>query len=302
LGGVYDYATNDAVERAVADGITVVVAAGNESTDSCTKSPASAPNAITVGATASDDSRAFYSNFGACIDIFAPGSSIISAGISSTTATAQMSGTSMASPHVAGAAAIVLGNAKNLNPAQVDARLTADASVGIVSGLTTATTNTFLYQSPTSDAGAMSWDDEADTGATDGDEPDASSASFDYLDEPSAVDGPTGARPVPGANPSPGVNPLPELAPLPVVKPLPSVSVKSVTKVGKRFRVVVAAPKGAMVKIFRNGKLVASGAKTNFVVPSTTAKSVRFHAVSSISGALVISNPVVFATRIASRR
>ena len=296
LGGVYDYATNDAVERAVADGITVVVAAGNESTDSCTKSPASAPNAITVGATASDDSRAFYSNFGACIDIFAPGSSIISAGISSTTASAQMSGTSMASPHVAGAAAVVLGNAKNLNPAQVDARLTADASVGIVSGLTTATTNTFLYQSPTSGSGAMSWDDEADAGATDGDEPDASSASFDYLDEPSAVDKPTGAKPVPGAAP------LPELAPLPVVKPLPGVSVKSVTKVGKRFRVVVTAPKGAMVKIYRNGKLVASGAKTNFVVPSTTAKSVRFHAVTSIGGAHVVSNSVVLATRIASRR
>jgi subtilisin family serine protease len=296
LGGVYDYATNDAVERAVADGITVVVAAGNESTDACTKSPASAPNAITVGATASDDSRAFYSNFGACIDIFAPGSSIISAGISSTTATAQMSGTSMASPHVAGAAAVVLGNAKSLSPAQVDARLTADASVGVVSGLTTATTNTFLYQSPTSGAGAMSWDDEADAGAADGDEPDASSASFDYLDEPSVVDRPTGAKPAPGAAPLPG------LAPLPVVKPLPSVSVKSVTKVGTKFRVVVTAPKGAMVKIYRNGKLVASGARTNFVVPSTTAKSVRFHAVTSISGALVVSNPVVFATRIASRR
>jgi subtilisin family serine protease len=302
LGGVYDYATNDAVERAVADGITVVVAAGNESTDSCTKSPASAPNAITVGATASDDSRAFYSNFGACIDIFAPGSSIISAGISSTTATAQMSGTSMASPHVAGAAAIVLGNAKSLSPAQVDARLTADASVGIVSGLTTSTTNTFLYQSPTSGSGAMSWDDEADANAADGDEPDASSASFDYLDEPTAVDRPTGAKPVPDAQPSPGVNPLPEVTPLPAVKPLPGVSVKSVTKVGKKLRVVVTAPKGAKVKIFRNGKLVAQGAKTTFVVPSTTAKSVRFHAVTSISGAHVVSDSVVFATRTASRR
>ena len=133
LGGVYDYATNDAIERAVADGITVVVAAGNESTDSCTKSPASAPSAITVGATTSTDSRAYYSNFGACIDIFAPGSAIISAGISSATATTQMSGTSMASPHVAGVAAIILGNARSLTPAQVDDRLTANASVGIVS-------------------------------------------------------------------------------------------------------------------------------------------------------------------------
>jgi hypothetical protein len=177
----------------------------------------------------------------------------------------------MASPHVAGAAAIVLGNAKSLSPAQVDARLTADASVGIVSGLTTSTTNTFLYQSPTSGSGAMSWDDEADANAADGDEPDASSASFDYLDEPTAVDRPTGAKPVPGAQPSPGVNPLPEVTPLPAVKPLPGVSVKSVTKVGKKLRVVVTAPKGAKVKIFRNGKLVAQGAKTTFVVPSTTA-------------------------------
>jgi hypothetical protein len=285
LGGAYDYATNDAIERAVADGITVVVAAGNESTDSCTKSPASAPNAITVGATASDDSRAFYSNFGACIDIFAPGSSIISAGISSTTATAQMSGTSMASPHVAGVAAIILGNAKGLSPAQVDARLTADASVGIVSGLTTATTNTFLYQSPTSGTGAMSWDDEAEAGAAEGTEPDASSANFDYLDEPASNDGAT-----------------PRISPLPVVKPLPGVAVTSVKKVGKKFRVVVSAPKGAMVKIFRNGKLVAKGAKSTFLVPSTTAKSVRFHAVTSISGAHVVSNSVAVVTRTSTRR
>ena len=291
LGGMYDFATNDAVERAVADGITVVVAAGNESTDSCTKSPASAPNAITVAATASNDSRAYYSNFGACVDIFAPGSAIISAGISSTTATAQMSGTSMASPHVAGAAAIVLGNAKSLTPSQVDARLTADASVGLVTGLTSATTNTLLHQSPTSGSGAMSWDDETDTGASEEEVADGSSADFEYLDEPAQVGKPSsGARPVPG------------IAPLPVVNPLPSLAVKSVAKVGTRFRVVVTAPKGAMVKIFRNGKLVASGAKTNFVVPNTKAKSVRFHAATSIDGALVVSNSVVFATRIASRR
>ena len=285
LGGAYDYATNDAIERAVADGITVVVAAGNESTDSCTKSPASAPNAITVGATASDDSRAFYSNFGACIDVFAPGSSIISAGISSTTATAQMSGTSMASPHVAGVAAIILGNAKSLSPAQVDDRLTTEASVGIVSGLTSATTNTFLYQSPTSGTGAMSWDDEAEADAVDGDSADASSAGFDFLDEPA-----------PDEKATPGVNPLP------VAKPLPSVAVTSVTKVGKRFRVVVSAPKGAMVKIFRNGKLVVKGAKTNFLVPSTNAKSVRFHAVTSISGAHVVSNSVAVVSRTSTRR
>ena len=273
LGGVYDYATNDAIERAVADGITVVVAAGNESTDSCTKSPASAPSAITVGATTSTDSRAYYSNFGACIDIFAPGSAIISAGISSATATTQMSGTSMASPHVAGVAAIILGNARSLTPAQVDDRLTANASVGIVSGLTSATTNTFLYQSPTSGAGAMSWDDDTNADTSDADANDSSSANFDYLDEPSSQ-----------------------------VKPLPGITVTSVTKVGKKVRVVVTAPNGVMVKIFRNGKLVAKGAKTNFLVPRTTAKSVRFHAVANIGGAHVVSNSVALVTRTSTRR
>jgi subtilisin family serine protease len=289
LGGAYDYATNDAVERAVADGITVVVAAGNESTDSCTKSPASAPNAITVGATASDDSRASYSNFGACIDIFAPGSAIISAGISSTAATAQMSGTSMASPHVAGVAAILLGNANNLTPAQVDARLTADASVGIVSGLSSATTNTFLYQSPTSGTGAMNWDEEADAAAPDAEAADASSASFDYLDEPT-ID----VRPLPTID----VKPLPTID----VKPLPSISVTSVSKVGRKYRVVVTAPKGSMVKIYRNGKLVAKGVKSTFLVPTTTARAVRFHAVTNIGGAVVVSNPVALVTRTSTRR
>ena len=268
LGGTYDYATNDAVERAVADGITMVVAAGNESTDACTKSPASAPSAITVGATASDDSRAYYSNFGACVDIFAPGSSIISAGISSSTATAQMSGTSMASPHVAGVAAILLGNARALTPAQVGSRLAADASIGIVSGLTSATANTFLYQSPTALAGSMAWESDTDAAAgNNGDATDGSTANFEFLDEP-----------------------------------LPGITVKSVTKVGKKFRVVVEAPKKSVVKIFRNGKLVAKGAKTVFLVTGSTAKPLRFHAVTSLNGAQVVSNSVVFVLRSSSRR
>ena len=267
LGGVYDYATNDAVERAVADGITMVVAAGNESTDACTKSPASAPSAITVGATASDDSRAYYSNIGACVDIFAPGSSIISAGITSTTATAQMSGTSMASPHVAGVAAIMLGNANNLTPAQVATRLSTDASVGLVSGLTSATTNTFLYQSPTAGAGSLNWDSEDAALANSPDVADSSSANFNYLDGP-----------------------------------LAGIKLKSVTKVGNKYRVTVTAPKKAVVKIFRNGKLVASGAKTTFLVPASTAKSQIFHAVTTIGGAQVKSNSVVFALRSSSRR
>ena len=267
LGGVYDYATNDAVERAVADGITMVVAAGNESTDACTKSPASAPSAITVGATASDDSRAYYSNIGACVDIFAPGSSIISAGISSSTATAQMSGTSMASPHVAGVVAIMLGNATGLTPAQVATRLSADATIGAVNGLTSATTNTFLYQAPSGGAASMDWDGEPSSDPFAADAVDGSSANFDFLDAP-----------------------------------LSAIKLKSVTKVGKKYRVVVSAPKKSVVKIFRNGKMVARGAKTIFLVSGATAKSATFHAATTIGGAQVVSNSVVFALRTSSRR
>ena len=267
LGGTYDYATNDAIERAVADGITMVVAAGNESTDACTKSPASAPSAITVGATASDDSRAYYSNFGGCVDIFAPGSSIISAGISSTTATAQMSGTSMASPHVAGVAAILLGNAQSLTPAQVGARLASEASLGIVTGLTSATANVFLYQSPTALAGSMAWDSDAETANGANDAIDGSTANFEFLDAP-----------------------------------LAAIKLKSVSKVGNKYRVVVSAPKKAVVKIFRNGKLVAQGAKTVFLVSGATTKATSFHAVTTIGGAQVVSNSVVFTLRTSSRR
>jgi hypothetical protein len=193
--------------------------------------------------------------------------------------------------------------------------------VGIVSGLTTATTNTFLYQAPTSGTGAMSWDDEAEADTAEGAEPDASSASFDYLDEPASdnattpgvnpqpgINPGTGVNPQPGINPGtgvspqPGANPAPGLSPLPVAKPLPSVTVRSVKKVGKRFRVVVSAPKGSMVKIYRNGKLVAKGKKSSFLVPSTTAKSVRFHAVTSIGGAHVVSNTFAVVTRTSIRR
>jgi hypothetical protein len=143
----------------------------------------------------------------------------------------------------------------------------------------------------------MSWDDEAEADVDEGAEPDASSARFDYLDEPASDN-----KATPGVSPQPGVNPAPGLSPLPVVKPLPSVAVTSVKKVGKRFRVVVSAPKGSMVKIYRNGKLVAKGAKSSFLVSSTTAKSVRFHAVTSIGGAHVVSNSVAVVTGTSTRR
>ncbi len=112
LGGGYSAAVNAAVESAIDAGVVFAVAAGNETQNACNVSPASAAAAITVGATDSGDARAYFSNFGSCVDVFAPGVGITSAWIGSDSATNTISGTSMASPHVAGAVAVYL----SLNP------------------------------------------------------------------------------------------------------------------------------------------------------------------------------------------
>jgi hypothetical protein len=98
LGGGLSDLLNESVNNAVDQGITMVVAAGNEETDACSKSPASAESAITVGSTQSNDNPSSFSNYGQCVDVWAPGSSIKSAWIGSNTATNTISGTSMASP------------------------------------------------------------------------------------------------------------------------------------------------------------------------------------------------------------
>jgi subtilisin family serine protease len=132
VGAAASASLNSAVASAVADGITVVVAAGNDNANACNYSPASAPSAITVGATAFNDSRASYSNIGKCLDIFAPGSSITSAYIGSSTAVAGMSGTSMASPFVAGIAAVYLETRPSATPAAVTKAITDAASPNVV--------------------------------------------------------------------------------------------------------------------------------------------------------------------------
>jgi subtilisin family serine protease len=119
LGGGKSAALEQAVGNSIADGITYAVAAGNETEDACTGSPSGLAAAITVGATTSTDARASYSDFGACVDFFAPGSSITSASNLSDTGTATMSGTSMASPHVAGVGALYLQGTPGATPQQV---------------------------------------------------------------------------------------------------------------------------------------------------------------------------------------
>jgi hypothetical protein len=128
LGGPFLQELNDKVQALINDGIVVVVSSGNEGGYSCDVSPASAPNAITVNAATKTNNDASYSNFGQCSDLYAPGSEVKSAWFSSNTATATISGTSMAAPHVAGAVARILTHYPTLAPAQTSTRLLTEAS------------------------------------------------------------------------------------------------------------------------------------------------------------------------------
>lgn len=149
LGGAASIATDDAVQRLFEAGVPVVVAAGNgnragREDDACKYSPARSPYAYTIGATTNTDYKASYSNYGTCVNLFAPGSSITSAWYTSTTAAATISGTSMASPHVAGGAALYLQSNSGATPQQVYDYLSANSSKGVVINSKTVS-NHLLY-------------------------------------------------------------------------------------------------------------------------------------------------------------
>lgn len=145
LGGGASTATDNATNNLINSGVTVVVAAGNANANACNYSPARVANAVTVGSTTSTDARSSFSNFGSCVNIFAPGSSITSAWSTSTSASNTISGTSMASPHVAGAAALYLTNNPSASPATVRNWLYTNATTNRLTGIGTGSPNRLLY-------------------------------------------------------------------------------------------------------------------------------------------------------------
>jgi subtilisin family serine protease len=145
LGGDGDAALDDAVRRSIASGVTYVVAAGNEDKDACKHSPARTPEAVTVAATDSSDKRASFSNWGDCVDVFAPGNKITSSWHYGDRETRVLSGTSMASPHVAGVVALFLELNPQATPDDVTTALLTNFTSGKVANPGSCSPNRMAY-------------------------------------------------------------------------------------------------------------------------------------------------------------
>jgi len=153
LGGGASRALDNAVRNSIAAGVTYTVAAGNDNIDACTESPSRVDEALTVGASTSTDRRSSFSNWGACVDVFAPGSSITSTWSSSDRAINTISGTSMAAPLVAGVAALYLANNPTASPSEVFSAIVSNASTGRLSNAGSRSPNRLVYSPPTGTGG-----------------------------------------------------------------------------------------------------------------------------------------------------
>jgi subtilisin family serine protease len=144
LGGGFSSSTNTAANNLAASGVFLAVAAGNSSADACNSSPSSAANTTTVAASTSTDARASYSNYGGCVDLYAPGSSITSTWINGGTNT--ISGTSMATPHVTGVAALYKATFGDASYSTIRSWLTTNATASVITGNVSGTPNRLLYK------------------------------------------------------------------------------------------------------------------------------------------------------------
>jgi aqualysin 1 len=154
LGGGASTALDTAVQNSINSGVTYAIAAGNDyGVDACTESPGRVAAALTVGSTTSTDAKSDFSNIGACVDVFAPGSSILSSWYTSDTATNTISGTSMATPHVTGVAALYLQNNPSASPATVANQIITTATTNHLTGIGAGSPNRLLYSLLTTGGG-----------------------------------------------------------------------------------------------------------------------------------------------------
>lgn len=145
LGSSASTSMDQAVEAAIEEGVIFVLASGNSDDDACDYSPARVATAITVNASTNRDARASFSNYGSCTTLFAPGQDITSAYITSDSSVSTLSGTSMASPHVCGAVALLLGEEGEMTPAQAKARIIENATPDVISDIGAGSDNLLLY-------------------------------------------------------------------------------------------------------------------------------------------------------------